>query len=645
MGIVYLALDPKIDRTIALKTIRFEDSGGSFDRDEAKARFLKEARISGRLQHPNIVTVFDVGEDEGTLYLAMEYVSGGSLAQKLGIPGALSVNDRVRIVAEVADALAHAHERGVIHRDIKPANILLTEGLIAKVSDFGIGKLLSGDTELTSTGQMVGSPAYMSPEQIRGEKVDIRTDIFSLGVVLYQVLTAKKPFPADTLTTLVYQILHEEPSDPVALQADLPPEISAVMKGCLAKKKDDRYSDAAVLAEDLRRIIGISPLTTTASLNESRVRKARAAAGVLPVTMAIPTMPRPGVGETGSTKPAAPSATSTMAAPPVPKPVPKPVPAPAKTGAPGTPARIAAVVASLAILGGVGYFAKKELGKPADGPVPAASPTAEVAPLPTFAAPPTKDAATFLPTVPPPSARTTPHAAPGAGKGSSGAASGTRPEAKGSKGVPAASTSGDSDVVPPPTKTSPPRPTEPPAYDTFSVRKAVKVNVSPSQARVFLDGRYIGISDDWDDSGGGALVTFSEGKHRFRFTYPGRKDLLIDVTFGLKGADDKIELDMKMEKGEPGTPSGPEGKMSSPDYKTVGPVRFEVKPPDATVTVDGRVIGAASQYRDKDLKLYDPAVHDVLVSAPGYKTKHIRIIASSSTGKELATVKESLKKE
>jgi hypothetical protein len=234
---------------------------------------------------------------------------------------------------------------------------------------------------------------------------------------------------------------------------------------------------------------------------------------------------------------------------------------------------------------------------------------------------------------------------PVAGRGSPGAAYDTRPGAKATKSIPTPSTYGSSDVVPPPTKTSPPRPTEPPAYDTFSVRKAVKVNVSPSQARVFLDGRYIGISDDWDDSGGGALVTFSEGKHRFRFTYPGRKDLLIDVTFGLKGADDKIELDMKMEKGEPGTPSGPEGKMSSPDYKTVGPVRFEVKPPDATVTVDGRVIGAASQYRDKDLKLYDPAVHDVLVSAPGYKTKHIRIIASSSTSKELATVKESLKKE
>jgi serine/threonine-protein kinase len=653
MGIVYLALDPQIDRTIALKTIRFGgDAGGSFNQDEAKARFLKEARISGRLQHPNIVTVFDVGEDQGTLYLAMEYVSGGSLAQKLGVAGALSVTDRVRLVAEVADALAHAHERGVIHRDIKPANILLTEGMTAKVTDFGIGKLLSGDTELTSTGQMVGSPAYMSPEQIRGEKVDIRTDIFSLGVVLYQALTAKKPFPADTLTTLVYQILHEEPSDPMVLQADLPPEIAAVIKGCLAKKKDDRYADAAVLAEDLRHVIGISPVTSTASLNESRVRKARAAAEVLPVTMAIPTIPRTGAGEAGSTKPveaAALSATSTMA-PPIPKSVPAPEakPSPKKVassaaGGPGAPVRAAAILASLAILGAVGYFAKKELGKPAGGPAPAASAGAEVAPLPTFAPPPGKASGEAAPTAPPPPASPIP-AASGPARATPGAASDPRPAARATRSLPMVTTAGGAAVAPP-TKVPSPRPTELPAHDTLSVRKTVKVNVKPSQARVFLDGKYIGISDDWDDFGGGALITFSEGRHRFRFTHPGMKDLLIDVTFGAKGADDKIELDQKMEKGEPGAPAGPEGKISSPDYKTSGAVRFEVKPPDATVSIDGRPMGPASQYKDKEVKLTEPAVHDVVLSAPGYKSKHLRVIASASTDKDLATVKESLKKE
>jgi len=215
MGVVYLARDPQIERTLALKTVRFDGPSQSFSISEAKARFLKEAKISGRLQHPNIVTVFDVGEDEGTLYLAMEYISGGALNQRLTDGLEFPIPERIRILSEVADALAHAHQRGVIHRDVKPANILLTEASVAKVTDFGIGKLLTGDTDLTSTGQMVGSPAYMSPEQIRGDKLDVRSDIFSLGVVLYQTLTLKKPFPADTLTTLVYQILNNEPDDPL----------------------------------------------------------------------------------------------------------------------------------------------------------------------------------------------------------------------------------------------------------------------------------------------------------------------------------------------------------------------------------------------------------------------------------------------
>src|SRR5664279_3233411 len=201
MGVVYLARDPQIERELALKTIRFDSGEKSFGVDEAKARFLKEARISGRLQHPHIVTVFDVGEDQGTLFLAMELVQGGSFAQRISDAAGFPLRDRIRVVAEVAEALAHAHERGVLHRDVKPANILLSPTLSAKVTDFGIGKLLTGDTDLTSTGQMVGSPAYMSPEQIKGEKLDARTDIFSLGIVLYQALTLRKPFPADTLTT------------------------------------------------------------------------------------------------------------------------------------------------------------------------------------------------------------------------------------------------------------------------------------------------------------------------------------------------------------------------------------------------------------------------------------------------------------
>ena len=156
---------------------------------------------------------------------------------------------------------------------MKPANILLTESLAAKVTDFGIGKLIVGDTDLTSTGQMVGSPSYMSPEQIRGEKLDVRSDIFSLGVVLYQTLTERKPFPADTLTTLVYQILHEEPPDPSVLKSSLPAGISPIVKRCLAKDREDRYSNAGELADELAAVLGLPMDGGMVGLSESVARK------------------------------------------------------------------------------------------------------------------------------------------------------------------------------------------------------------------------------------------------------------------------------------------------------------------------------------------------------------------------------------
>jgi serine/threonine-protein kinase len=229
------------------------------------------------LQHPNIVTIYDVGEFGGNLFLAMEFVSGGSLADTLtGPPTAVPVADRIRIVAEVADALGHAHERGVIHRDIKPANILLTDIMAAKVTDFGIGKIVWGDVELTSAGQMVGSPAYMSPEQVRGEKLDARSDIFSLGIVLYQTLTFRRPFPAETLTSLVMQILNDDPDDPATVRDDVPPEIGGVLQRMLAKNRDDRYSDAHEIAQELRDLARLPGVIS--GLSDSRVRRPRTVA-------------------------------------------------------------------------------------------------------------------------------------------------------------------------------------------------------------------------------------------------------------------------------------------------------------------------------------------------------------------------------
>ena len=260
MGVVCKAVDPVLARTVAIKVL------ASPPASSARERFRREARAVAAVKSEHVVVIHAVEETAEPPYLVMEYVEGISLQERLDRSGPLEIAEIVRIGAQIARGLAAAHAQGLIHRDVKPANILLTEASVAKVTDFGIGKLLTGDTDLTTTGQMVGSPAYMSPEQVRGDKLDVRSDIFSLGVVLYQTLTLKKPFPADTLTTLVYQILHQEPDDPLDHNSELPPEISEIVRKCLAKNRDERYGDAAELADDLRALIGIAPLVSTAGL-------------------------------------------------------------------------------------------------------------------------------------------------------------------------------------------------------------------------------------------------------------------------------------------------------------------------------------------------------------------------------------------
>ena len=649
MGVVYLARDPQIERTLALKTVRFDGPSQSFSVSEAKARFLKEAKISGRLQHPNIVTVFDVGEDEGVLYLAMEYISGGSLSQRLADGMEFPIHDRIRILSEVADALAHAHQRGVIHRDVKPANILLTEASVAKVTDFGIGKLLTGDTDLTTTGQMVGSPAYMSPEQIRGDKLDVRSDIFSLGVVIYQTLTLKKPFPADTLTTLVYQILHSEPEDPLQHNDELPPEISEIVRKCLAKNREERYGDALELADDLRALIGIAPLVSTAGLTESKVGRAKAlaAGGATPAVSTVQMT-------TGATRAAAKAAAA--AAPPGASPT--DVSASRRMTRSGTrtsttssqpgPAAIAAAAAGGLVLAGfvVGGFlflrAQGVFGRgsaspaptPASGPIaaatatPAGEPTAVAAPTPAPSATP----AALVPTPLPSPTRAAAAPSPGAPR--------TPVPTKPAK--PTATATPTPTEAPTRTPTSPPLP-RPDA--TFITRRLVKLNVSPDQARVYVNGRFVGIADDWDDAGGGSLLAFlSDGRFRIRLAYPGRKDANIDVVVAGNAVEDRVEVERELEKGTPGGPTGPEGKISRPDYQTTSLVRLAVEPPFATVSIEGRDMGPASRFFEQDLQFREVGVYDLYLAAPGYQTRKVRILVSPATGKERAIVKEKLKK-
>ena len=192
MGEVYLAEDPQIDRQLAIKTVRL--AGRPQEVEDRKKRLLREARAAGRLLHPNVVTLFDAGEAEGLLFLAFEFVEGTDLAGRLDSGAALSLREVLRIVRQAAEALDYAHGQGIVHRDIKPSNILLDRAGRVKVADFGIAKMAGQNTELTVAGSVMGSPQYLSPEQIRGEELDGRSDIFSLGVLLYEILSGKRPF-------------------------------------------------------------------------------------------------------------------------------------------------------------------------------------------------------------------------------------------------------------------------------------------------------------------------------------------------------------------------------------------------------------------------------------------------------------------
>jgi len=257
MGIVYLAKDPLIGRLVALKTIRPSAHADDEDTREFQARFVREAQAAGILNHPSIVTVHDIGVDEpsGMSFIAMEYVEGNNLKEVLSQGRPLSFEQAADIVAQVAEGLDFAHSKGIVHRDVKPANIILLEGNRAKITDFGIAKITSGVANLTTTGQFLGTPNYMAPEQIKGTPVDGRSDIFSLGICLYECLTHRKPFGGDSLTSISYKIVHE-PFPPLhEINPTIPEGFSDVVMHCLEKDPVKRYQRGKDLASALRAVI------------------------------------------------------------------------------------------------------------------------------------------------------------------------------------------------------------------------------------------------------------------------------------------------------------------------------------------------------------------------------------------------------
>jgi len=265
MGAVYKARDPQIDRFVAIKTILLHQSGAE-EQGDFRKRFFVEAQAAGRLLHPGIVAVFDVGEEPETSdpYIVMEYIEGSTLAELLARnANKLPLDDALRITLEVAEALDYAHAQGVVHRDIKPANILVTKEGQAKILDFGIAQL--DLSHMTLPGRVLGTPAFMSPEQLEGEQVDGRSDLFSLGAILYSAVTGFRPFQGSSVTTVCFKVANREPLQATALAPELPAKLDAVLKRVMAKDPAERYQRGREFAQDLRELLqpAAAPLKQT----------------------------------------------------------------------------------------------------------------------------------------------------------------------------------------------------------------------------------------------------------------------------------------------------------------------------------------------------------------------------------------------
>ncbi len=250
MGSVFKARDPAVGRIVALKTIHSSALNGA-QSEEYRARFYREARASGVLAHPGIVPVFDVGEHEAAPFLVMEFVEGRTLADAIKKGERFTLDRVCEIGQQLGEALGYAHRQGVIHRDIKPANILMTSREVygserPRITDFGIAKLAA--SEITTTGQLLGTPSYMPPEQFTGTPIDGRADLFSLGVILYGLATGEQPFPGETMTAVSYKVVHTEPVPPAKLNLAIPARLEAAILKCLAKNPAERYQTGEELA-------------------------------------------------------------------------------------------------------------------------------------------------------------------------------------------------------------------------------------------------------------------------------------------------------------------------------------------------------------------------------------------------------------
>jgi len=311
MGRIYLAHDPMIDRRVAIKIIHAFDNLSAGEAEEMRQRFAREAQAAGKLQHPGVVTIYDVGEHAGSCFIAMEYIQGETFEPYTRAERLLPVGDVVGLISQACQALDYAHENQVVHRDIKPANLMLLHNGRVKITDFGLAKNPSAN--LTQEGVLIGTPNYMSPEQVMGRPLDGRSDLFSLTAVTYEMLTGLKPFAGDSVTTIIYRILNEYPKQPQFVNEAVPPELGAVLMRGLEKDPSRRYQTGHQLAAALQK-------HAAAAINASV-----AMAATMPVPIIRPGVVVPAAGE-GASPANKPRRAPSRVEPPRPAPVPEAAP-------------------------------------------------------------------------------------------------------------------------------------------------------------------------------------------------------------------------------------------------------------------------------------------------------------------------------
>jgi serine/threonine-protein kinase len=252
MGVVYLGQDPRINRTTAIKTFRLTEGLNAEQASRMKEQFFREAESAGTLSHPHIVTIYDAGEEQELAYIAMEYLEGTSFEAFVSKDSLLSIRKLILYAADISAALDYAHQKGIIHRDIKPANVMLLKNDTVKITDFGIARIAAASQ--TQTGVVKGTPSYMSPEQFSGKKVDGRSDIFSLGAMMFQLLTGELPFVGDSLPALMHHIMNEPHTNPKTINPRIPEALVLIVNKALEKDVEKRYQRAGQMSDNLRKL-------------------------------------------------------------------------------------------------------------------------------------------------------------------------------------------------------------------------------------------------------------------------------------------------------------------------------------------------------------------------------------------------------